>query len=63
MLLESTETNGSVPKNLRMFVLHVPLQVELFELGEPAEAEEADDLATEVVAKIAFCPGPVVIEV
>ncbi len=39
-----------------MFVLHVSLQIELFELGEPAEAEQADDLTAEVVAKVALGP-------
>lgn len=29
-----------------MLVLHMPLQVELLELGEPTEAKQADDLTT-----------------
>lgn len=39
-----------------MFVLHVSLQVELLELGEPAEAEQADDLPAEVVAEVPLGP-------
>ena len=49
-----------------MLVLHVPLQVELFELRESAEAEEADDLPPEVVAQVPLRPysleGPAVID-
>ena len=49
-----------------MLVLHVPLQVELFELRESAEAEEADDLPPEVVAQVPFCPnaleGPAIVD-
>ena len=41
---------------LRVLVPHVPLQVELFELREPAEAEQADDLAAKVVAEVALGP-------
>ena len=43
---------------LRVLVLHVPLQVKLFELGESAEAEEADDLPPEVVAEVPLRPNP-----
>ena len=41
-----------------MLVLHMPLQVELLELGEPAEAEQADDLAAQGVAEVPLGPGP-----
>ena len=34
----------------------MPLQVELLELGEPAEAEQADDLTAEVIAEVALGP-------
>ena len=40
-----------------MFVLHVSLQVEFLELGEPTEAEQADDLTAEVVAEVPLGPG------
>ena len=40
-----------------MLVLHVPLQVELFELSESAEAKEADDLSAQVVAEVALSPN------
>lgn len=39
-----------------MFIAHVSLQVELFELGKSAEAEQADDLPAEVVAEVALGP-------
>ena len=35
-----------------MFVPHVSLQVELFELREATEAQQADDLAAQVVAQV-----------
>ena len=43
---------------LSVLVLHVPLQVKLFELRESAEAEEADDLPPEVVAQVPLRPDP-----
>ena len=43
---------------LGVLVLHVPLQVKLFELRESAEAEEADDLPPEVVAQVPLRPDP-----
>ena len=45
-------------QHLRMLVLHVPLQVEFFELGETAEAEEADDFPAQIVAEVSFGPQP-----
>ena len=42
---------------LCVLVLHVSLQVELFELRESAEAEEADDLPPEVVAQVPLRPN------
>ena len=39
-----------------MLVPHVPLQIELLELGEPAEAKQADDLAPQIVAEVALSP-------
>ena len=41
-----------------MLVSHVSLQVELFELCEPAEAEQADDLPAQIVAEIPLSPDP-----
>jgi hypothetical protein len=41
-----------------VLVLHVPLEVELFKLCEPAEAEQTDDLPPEVVAEVALGPDP-----
>ena len=40
-----------------MLVSHVAVQVELLELGESAEAEEAEDLLAEVVAEVAVAPN------
>ena len=47
-----------LPENLWVLVLHVSLQVEFLKLGEPAEAEQADDLAAQVVAEVPLGPGP-----
>ena len=41
-----------------MFVSHMAIQIELLELGESAEAEEADDLPPEVVAEVPLRPNP-----
>ena len=43
---------------LGVLVLHMPLQVKLFELRESAEAEEADDLPPEIVAQVPLRPDP-----
>ncbi len=39
-----------------MLVPHVSLEVELFELCEPAEAEEADNLPAQIVAQVPLGP-------
>ena len=60
---EHPQVNGELdkrvklPEDLWVLVLHVSLQVEFLELGEPAEAEQADDLAAQVVAEVPLSPG------
>ena len=39
-----------------MLVPHMAVQVELLELSEPAEAEQAEDLLAKVVAEVAVRP-------
>ena len=40
-----------------VLVPHVTIQVKLLELGEPAEAEQAEDLLAKVVAEVAVGPN------
>ena len=40
-----------------MLVPHVTVQIELLELGESTEAEEAEDLLAKVVAEVAVAPN------
>ena len=40
-----------------MLVSHVAVQVELLELGESAEAEQAEDLLAKVVAEVPVAPN------
>ena len=42
---------------MRMLVSHVAVKVELFELSESTEAEEAEDLLPKVVAEVAVGPN------
>ena len=42
---------------VRMFVSHVSIKVELLELGEPAETKKAEDFLPEVVAEVAIAPN------
>ena len=42
---------------VRMFVSHVSIKVELLELGEPAETKKAEDFLSEVVAEVAVAPN------
>ena len=42
---------------VRMFVSHVSIKVELLELGEPAETKKAEDFLPEVVAEVAVAPN------
>ena len=42
---------------VRVFVSHMAIQIELLELGESAEAEETEDLLAEVVAEVAIAPN------
>ena len=44
--------------HLWMFILHVPLQIEFFELGKPTKAQKTDNLSAQVVTKVPFSPDP-----
>ena len=43
-----------------MLVSHVTVQVELLELGEPAETKKAEDFLSEVVAEVAVTPNLII---
>ena len=45
---------------VRMFVSHVSIKVELLELGEPAETKKAEDFLSEVVAEVAVAPNLII---
>ena len=45
---------------VRMFVSHVSIKVELLELGEPAETKKAEDFLSEVVAEVAIAPNLII---
>ena len=42
---------------VRMFISHMAVKVELLELSEPTEAEQAQDLLPQVVAEVAIGPN------